>query len=641
MKSQDYASLVRQLEADAEAEPRVFLRKVVRIANRGRWFLALVWGAYVIAFFAAMWGCMLVQSEAFAWLVGMVFLFNGFLLYAPFNVRIEGLNGVRLRWKSCPRLFEEIDGVRKRLGIRKIHRVWLNEEMNAGAGQISRIGGVGPYRNELVLGLPLMEAVTMEEFRGILAHELAHLSRRHGRFLVRFVRLREGWSEAAEGSEFLIVRLLLGAFARWHWPMLKAHLHVLARQEELEADRLAMENYGREAIVSGKARMSMLDHLVMDDYIEELQRQTVANEEPPNDPVSQLIRQLAQPFDAAKVHRSLVKCLVDATEADESHPSLRDSLTAMGMALEGQVSTEATTIQSMLKFPVNGASEQLLGTGRDEFRKELDIRWQQENAELWRESHYFALGQQRAVDRIEERLHQAGSVTIEDAWIRARLVSELQGASAAAPLFREVLERDPAHAGALLGLGRWMLEEGDVSGEVLVERAFHAEPSYRFPAAEVLARWNRERGDFEAAQAWGDRKLAASDQMKAAEGEREGVAKSDSLLAHQLSAERVAELCDAFAKMEGIGEVWAARKRLEHLQTPPMIVLGIKASQGSWWKFAERLDWDDVERQLLVNVPTIDHLQIVALSGATKVRRKFELLGADSLIFEKKPPFSD
>lgn len=572
-----------------------------------------------------------VDSELLSWIVTLVFFFNAFLLYSPFAVAIEKPTGLRLSRRHYPTLFKEIDAVRKQLRLRKIHGVWLNDELNAGAAQLSRVLRVGPLRNEILIGLPLMEAVRLDEFRGILAHELAHLSRKHGHFLVRVIGLREGWSEAAEPRGFFVVRLLLGRFARWYWPNLRAHLDVQGRLEEQEADRLAIAGTDANALRSGKARTTMLDHLVMDDYIESLNHQSALNEEPPSDAVSQLIEKVRGSFDDDEVYRAIVRSLADTTEAEETHPSLQESLVAMGWKSHGSMVEDAKAIQAMLAPAGLSASECLFPDKREALRSELDARWKVENAELWAESHQLGQGQRRTLDRIEKRLKERGELSLEDAVIRAKLTHQLEGRSQAIPLFREVLQRDPRCAEASLELGLCLVKEDDVAGAVLLERAIEIEPDFAFPAAEALASFCREREDSDSAEKWTKEMLKASDKIKASEIERVELGREDTLLPHPLSAERLEELCDAFTALGGIEQVWGAQKQLEHIKQPPMIVLVVEGKRKGWW--GSELDLGEIEGNLLVNVPAIEHLYIVDGASNPTIQQKIESLGQDARIF--------
>ena len=73
----------------------------------------------------------------------------------------------------------------------RIHGVYLNGDLNAAMAQVPRYGIFGGFRNELVLGLPLMAAMDEAHFTAVLAHEVGHLARRHGRFSARIYGMRQ------------------------------------------------------------------------------------------------------------------------------------------------------------------------------------------------------------------------------------------------------------------------------------------------------------------------------------------------------------------------------------------------------------------------------------------------------------------
>ncbi len=92
-----------------------------------------------------------------------------------------------------PALFQEIAQVRRALRARPIHEVILTSEMNAAVCQVPRLGLFGWPRNYLILGLPLMASMPVEQFRAVLAHEFGHLSKNHARFGNWIYRIRQVW----------------------------------------------------------------------------------------------------------------------------------------------------------------------------------------------------------------------------------------------------------------------------------------------------------------------------------------------------------------------------------------------------------------------------------------------------------------
>jgi Zn-dependent protease with chaperone function len=90
-----------------------------------------------------------------------------------------------------------------------------------------------------------LDGLTPEEFQAVLAHELAHLSREHGRFGRWIYRLRRSWSQVFEqlsrprGQGEVSLRPLIVKFIDWFWPRFNAYAFVLSRTDEYEADAMA------------------------------------------------------------------------------------------------------------------------------------------------------------------------------------------------------------------------------------------------------------------------------------------------------------------------------------------------------------------------------------------------------------------
>src|SRR5204863_6486857 len=118
-----------------------------------------------------------------------------FLLVIPLIVRalwvrLPRPDGLELQPADAPELFALVEEVRAELQARHLDVVLVEDNVNASVALVPRLGVFAPYRGYLVLGLPLLELLSPAELRAVLAHELVHLSRRHGRFDAWAYRVR-------------------------------------------------------------------------------------------------------------------------------------------------------------------------------------------------------------------------------------------------------------------------------------------------------------------------------------------------------------------------------------------------------------------------------------------------------------------
>src|SRR6185503_13477577 len=102
-------------------------------------------------------------------------------------------DGKELSEDNAQPLLALISELREALNGPSVHHVLLSDEFNAGIVQIPRFGMFGWLQNYLIVGLPLLQALSPQEFRAVLAHEFGHLSGRHGKFSGWIYRQRESW----------------------------------------------------------------------------------------------------------------------------------------------------------------------------------------------------------------------------------------------------------------------------------------------------------------------------------------------------------------------------------------------------------------------------------------------------------------
>jgi len=139
--------------------------------------------------------------------LGWPLLLLAYAILRALWVRFPRPDGVAVTRAQAPALFTMVEELRRKLACPRFHHVLLTAEWNAAVAQRPRLGPFGWYENYLQLGLPLMTGLSLDEFRAVLAHELGHLSRNHGRFGSWIYRIRATWGRLLESLHQ----------ARHHW----------------------------------------------------------------------------------------------------------------------------------------------------------------------------------------------------------------------------------------------------------------------------------------------------------------------------------------------------------------------------------------------------------------------------------------
>lgn len=246
--------------------------------------------------------------------------------------------GIRLPRKAAPRFFAAMDEIAESLNSPKINRVWINGEMNAVLIQRPAFGWCGPMQTHLMIGLPLVHCVSSEQFRAVLAHELAHLAYQRSGLEGYFAHLRAWWAkvidttyESFPWTEAVSQRLSV----LFYRDMLR-----LARLEEFEADRRASEVVGPKLVGDTLIEMGLKGRFLDQDYWPSVFAESLSR------PDSELrpYRQMGLGVSLGFLRRESVVEDLSQYEAGQGllpfHPTLHERLHAIGADLA--VPDEAT-----------------------------------------------------------------------------------------------------------------------------------------------------------------------------------------------------------------------------------------------------------------------------------------------------------
>lgn len=168
-------------------------------------------------------------------------------------------------WKQehdLPALFQMVREVAAKTGTAPADEVYISPDANIAVQQVGGVLGL-PIGTKRVLrvGVGALQAVTMDQFRAILAHEMAHYQKGDtavGRFLAR-VPLSIGTmlSGMRSGTGWWFINPVywyLFLFAHGYMIVISA----MSRRQEFTADQIAAETYGSDVFSSA------LTNLVVD-----------------------------------------------------------------------------------------------------------------------------------------------------------------------------------------------------------------------------------------------------------------------------------------------------------------------------------------------------------------------------------------
>lgn len=608
----EFDHLVEKLEARFKGRQASLTRSAVLWAILG--YVVLVLGFLSAA--GVMAGCvwMAIAAPSVVTIkLGLVLGLSGGLIALGILkgvwVRMTPPEGELLERHDAPRLFEMIDGVSEKAGGVHFDRVLLTDELNASVVQLPRLGIFGWYRTYLSLGLPLLDALSPEEFQAVLAHEFAHLSKAHGRTGNWLYRIRNSWGSVANALAMQggLLAKPLSAFVGWFWPRFNARAFVLSRANEYEADAFAAET--TSAAVSARAlqRIAVESRRVHEDFWEDLGRRSAFEPGPPKAVYHDLSSLLKTRVEPAVCMRWLNHQLAMSTDTSDTHPGLRDRIAALGVTPETRG----------LEAVVESAADRLLGVefaaeGREKFSK----MWIAMNGEEWARRHESATKDRERLKELE-----ALPPTEDNRWEALHLRCGLEGVPAMRGELERWLATHPDHDLSRFVLGRHLLSNDDPAGIALVERAAEGTPVATYDCLEVLAAYYDRQGNAEAVREIKRRADEHDHHVELATRERNVVAANDRFVPHGLPPEMIRAIQEVLAGQAEVTEAWLAEKQVRVFPRWKHHVLVVHL-KFPMLKLTSQSDSTAVLQRIADSVTTDSYLLCIDDSGPNKPAAK-------------------
>lgn len=570
MDRKTFDQLVARLEVAAERAPLAYKIRVGLLALLGYGYifsiLAVLLAILGLLGLAASTGKHLVLIGK----IGLPLLILAAVIVRALWVRLDEPIGRRLTPRDAPELFAVLAEMRRRLRGPRIHGVLLTDDYNASVVQTPRLGLFGWQKNHLILGLPLMQALSPEQFRAVLAHEYGHLAGAHSRFSSWIYRIRKSWHQLMEALDKEgRASFLFKKFFDWYSPYFAAYSFVLARANEYQADDAAKALVGARHAADALINLSLKGTLLYDRFWPDVHAKADHTPAPAFSPFVQMAGALREPVDVEEQRQWLKSALERKTGSDDTHPCLTDRLRALGQPPRIPEPAPLSAAQRYFSDKERALAE------------ELDRGWRERIEPSWRERFEHAQQGKAEIARLNEKAAQ-GELELQEAWDLAYWTEQIEGAAASLPLYQAVLARAPEDATPHFAVGRLLLSSGDEAGTAHMEKAMTLDPGYTLRASEWIADFLYRRGREEDAQPYIERARAAKKIAAEAEEERAALTAADRFEAHGLSDDVLTELRESLAKQPRIAKAWLARKVLKH-HPDENPVFGLAVQTAFWY----------------------------------------------------------
>jgi heat shock protein HtpX len=268
--------------------------------------------------------------------------------------------GPLLERSAHPRLFAELDFIAEVLREPLPREVYLIGDVNAYVGDRGGLLGFGS-RRIMGLGLPLLSALSVSEFRAILAHEFAHYyggDTTLGPWIYKtqtaVARTFRNISSLAESTAlphmFRLMQTLVTYLLSWYFIFFMRVIHFVYRKNEFRADEIAALLAGSEPLSKGLRTIHRADPLWAAYWHSEVSPVIKHGSIPPL--CEGFTRFLAAPHIAALADTIISQEIAEPkSEPFDSHPPLKQRLEALEKTPSPDLTPDASPALSLLENP--------------------------------------------------------------------------------------------------------------------------------------------------------------------------------------------------------------------------------------------------------------------------------------------------
>ncbi len=309
------------------------------LAGRATVALVLFVGYYILAFAMAGFLLFIPYAEAkytgrihYIW-VPIVCIAGAVLILWSIIPRRERFKepGPRLTPESDPRLFAQISRAARELNQEAPQEVYLLPNVTA---WVSERGGSMGLRSRRIagVGLTLLQVLSINEFRAVLAHEFGHFSRGDTRLGPWIHKTRSAIERTLQGLQRhgtllsgydAVIRQPFVLYGNWFLRITQA----ISRRQEYLADEVSAMTAGRETVVSALRKTYMADMAYPMYWANELTRILNAGFLPP------FAAGFGQGLELEPIKRPLMETVKEVEKLQsrpyDPHPSLGERIKAL------------------------------------------------------------------------------------------------------------------------------------------------------------------------------------------------------------------------------------------------------------------------------------------------------------------------
>ncbi|MBR0237467.1 MAG: M48 family metalloprotease [Thermoguttaceae bacterium] len=221
--------------------------------------------------------------------------------------------------RKYPQIYNKVNEISRKIKGPKIHRIYIFHQFNAAA--TNRFLFTPFKRNILILGYPLLAALSYRGLVGCLAHEIGHIKHKHMSGSAWIMMTNAFWSNIHLG----ILTYIFVPWLRYWLPTFNKATIPLYRQHEIEADKYIVKTFGEDYLAACQVEM-LLKEEQNSDVVDELLAQMQSDSWDQCD-IPKLIRDgLREDLSEDRDERVISRAMKSVPNVFDEHPSFAQRL---------------------------------------------------------------------------------------------------------------------------------------------------------------------------------------------------------------------------------------------------------------------------------------------------------------------------
>lgn len=487
-------------------------------------------------------------------------------LFIALSAKIPEPEGIEVGKEEFPEFYKLLEEIRVKINCPRIHHVKFDLSFNAYVAEIPKYGVIGLFRRYLVIGIPLMLALSKDELRAVIGHELGHLSRSHGKMSVKVLRAENVWRKASEelmksGKDR---NILFKSFLISYIPALNNALFSLRRENEYEADKAAETVTDSETVAKILVKLPLYDSYIENVFWYKINTLARVEEALPKKLFQLMETFLDEPLPEEQSKHVLTQILKMQSLPCWTHPSTSERLKNIGVSYEFPEHRKVNSLRD------------ILGNKADIVLSKANDLWVSGVSETWSKIYKSCEESRQRLKQLEEEKNRIGKLAYEEEIERALLLEEMESIERGLEAIKILYDEKPDDPSITYHLGRLMIKNGDPEGQDILHKVMESDAQFIPYCCNVLYQFHRSEGRIDQAQQYYQYAVSFMETNEDIKIERNSVRFSQTYIPHDLDIETIEELRSKLLEKGYVKRAYIAIKAVENSGQFPLYIILVK-----------------------------------------------------------------